>query len=527
MRTVARWSALALLTIGTLALPAQAAPGGDNKAGHRDLARFSQSVALHHWLGHPDEAPAVLGEKLSRLRQIRAAAAVGPIQATPAFNMDGLGLPQNEESVTSCRSNSSVVLGSTNDFRGLLDPEGNFTGWHLSLNGGATVANDGLLPSIDGIPSGGDPVSVADAQCVLYSGSLNFNPVDPFHNRNGVGVYRSTPEILAGCAGGSSAGCWPTRRLVATATPPHFLDKEWIHVGRSGAAGNVVWVVYTDFLSDANDPLGGTSSLKAVRCTADLASCTDPILVSGTDRDVQFGDVTIGPDGRVYVTWTEIRGPREANPQTFVHKLRIAPAGNTVFGPTRVVADEANAIPFGGHLHASDFRVATYPKNEVALIPPARSPRVIVTWDACTVRPLDFICEEAVIKVSYSDNDGVSWSSPAVVSRGGDNYFPTISADRASRSVVLAWFTNRYDPVFHNRQDVDLVTLDATTGAAGEPRRLTSPSNESEADPVLGGFFIGDYIEAFAHNHRVLVHYNANYRSVCPSPVTVESPISS
>jgi len=349
---------------------------------------------------------------------------------------------------------------------------------------------------------------------VLYSGSLNLNPVDPFHNRNGVGVYRSTPEILAGCAGGSSAGCWPTRRLVATATPPHVLDKEWIHVGRSGAAGNVVWAVYTDILLDANDPLGGTSSLKAVRCTADLASCTNPILVSGADRDVQFGDVTIGPDGRVYVTWTEIRGPREGNPQTFVHKLRIAPAGTTVFGPTRVVADEANAIPFGGHLHANDFRVATYPKNEVALIPPASSPRVIVTWDACTVRPLDFICEEAVIKVSYSDNDGVSWSGPAVVSRGGDNYFPTISADQASHSVVLAWFTNRYDPVFHNRQDVDLVTLDATTGAAGEPRRLTSPSNESEADPVLGGFFIGDYIEAFAHNHRVLVHYNANYRSV-------------
>ena len=40
---------------------------------------------------------------------------------------------------------------------------------------------------------------------------------------------------------------------------------------------------------------------------------------------------------------------------------------------------------------------------------------------------------------------------------------------------------------------------------------LTSESNESEADPLVGGFFIGDYIEVFASGDTVLVHYNANY----------------
>ena len=42
-------------------------------------------------------------------------------------------------------------------------------------------------------------------------------------------------------------------------------------------------------------------------------------------------------------------------------------------------------------------------------------------------------------------------------------------------------------------------------------QRITSFSNESEADPLLGGFFIGDYIEVFAHRGTALVHYNANY----------------
>jgi len=511
MRTLTRWSAVALIASSVLALPAQATPRSGNEVPPRDLARFSQVVALQYWMGHPDEAPATLGKTLNELHKLRSAgaAAAGPRQRTSAFNLDGLGLPQNEESVTSCRGNSSVVLGSTNDYRGLLDLKMNLTGWHLSLDGGATVANEGRLPPINGIPSSGDPVSIADSECALYSGSLNIHPDDPFGKPNGVGVYRSTPETLAGCPGGTSAACWPTRRLVATAAPPHFLDKEWIHVGTSGAAGTVVWAVYTDFVMDQNRNIV-SSSLNAVRCTADLTTCTNPILVSGADRFVQFGDVTVGPDGRVYATWSELRG-RQGEPSSSMVKLRIAPAGTTQFGPTSVVATEPNEL---GYLHASDFRVATYPKNEVALISDGRSPRVFVTWDACTVRPLDVICEEPVIKLSYSDNDGATWSSPAVVSAGGDNYFPTITVDHATGKVILAWYTNRYDPTFHHRQDVDLVVVDATTGAAGNPKRLTTVSNETDADPVLGGSFIGDYIEAFAHDDRVLVHLNANHRSV-------------
>jgi len=507
-----RWSALALVAAGALAVPAQAAPGPGGTVPPGDVARFSQTVAVQYWLGRPDQAPARLAKTLSGLRKLRSAgaAATGPRQPTSAFNMDALGLPQNEESVTSCAANSSVVLGSTNDFRGLLDPAMNLTGWHLSLDGGATVTNEGRLPPINGIPSSGDPVSTADGECTLYSGTLNIHPDDPLGKPDGVGIYRSTPATLAACPGGTSAGCWPTRRLVATARPSHFLDKEWIHVGRSGAAGTVVWAVYTDFVIDRNYNIV-SSSLQAVRCAADLTSCTNPILVSGADRFVQFGDVTVGPDGRVYVTWSEIRGGRPGEPETSAHKLRIAPAGTTQFGPTRLVATEANPL---GILHANDFRVATYPKNEVALTSAGRSPRIFVTWDACTVRPLDVICEEPVIKLSYSDTDGATWSSPAVVSAGGDNYFPTITADHAAGKIVLAWYTNRFDPTFHHRQYVDLVTLDVNTGTAGNPRRLTTVSNEPGADPVLGGTFIGDYIEAFAQDHHVLVHFNANYRPV-------------
>lgn len=432
------------------------------------------------------------------------------------FNQDIFGLPQNEESIGVCRNRPNVVLGGTNDYRGLLDPQGNFTGWHFSYDGGQSLNNEGLLPPValggGEAPSGGDPVSaVAGRGCRLYAASLNYNPFDPFFSPNGIGVYRSSPQRLADCRGGSDRSCWPDRRAVATNRPDHFLDKEWMTVGRSGSAGKVVWVTYSDFDFAADNPAGFTAEIFAVRCSADLNTCTEPILISGDDRDIQFSDVTIGKDGRTYVTWSEILGEIEGTPQTFVHKLRVAPPGSTTFGPTRIVHREDLAIPFGGKLNGNDFRVATIQKNSVAMVD--GHPRVYVTWDACSVRVLgETVCEDAVIKLSWSDDLGRTWQEPIVVSVRGQNYFPTIDVDEGTKRVVIGYFTSRYDLGFDSRQDVELATLDTRDpNRIVNRQRLTSPSNEPEADPLLGGRFIGDYIEVDAVKGRAYVHYNANY----------------
>ncbi len=477
------------------------------------LQHASQPVAVRAWIARPSAAPAPLQQ---RFRQLRALAGSHPSPAREAvapgaapLNHDEIGLPQNEESVTACRGDTRRVLGGTNDYRGLLDPQQNFTGWHYSSDGGASVANEGLLPALDGIPSGGDPVDVADKACQLFAGSLNYDPVDLFPSA--IGVYRSDPETLASCPGGTAGSCWPRRRIVARAPEGHFYDKEWIYAGSSGDAGNVVWVVFSDFKNTDANPAGFTAQILAVRCTADLNRCTRPIPISLNDPDVQFGDVTIGPDGSTYVTWSAIQGELEGTPQTFVHKIRVAPPGSTTFGPEHVVAVEPNAIPFGGALHANDFRVATYPKNEV--VQNGGLPRVFVTWDACEFRLMDRVCEEPVIKLTHSDDSGATWSEPSLLSRGGDNYFPTISQDGAGR-LAEAWYTNRYDRTFHNRQDVELASVDPQLGAATGVARITRESNEPEADPTLGGLFIGDYFEVFADRGTALTHFNANYRSV-------------
>ena len=393
-----------------------------------------------------------------------------------------------------------------------------FTGWHFSTNGGGSVENEGLLPPVrekgQAIESGGDPVAKAGPGCSLYMADLNF---DQDFVPNGVGVYKSTPKTLANCPGGTDPSCWPVRKAVAVNSGDKtFLDKPWMYVGKSGGK-TYVWTVYTEFrCPDVGCESGdyNSNSIEAVRCGANLQNCTKPIRISGDQKSVQFGDVTIGPDGRTYVTWEQDNDLQTdfQPPERMKFWVRVAPPGSTRFGPAHLVAREPLNMGIAP-LHANDFRVATYPKNEVTMV--GGKPRVFVTWDGCKVRPADdSVCEEPRIKVVHSDNLGKTWSSPKVVSAGGDNYFPTISADQKSHKVAIANYTNRFDPAFHNRQDVELATLNPTTSAVTDRKRLTSLSNESEADPSLGGLFIGDYIEVYAGGGEALVHYNANYRKI-------------
>ncbi|CAN5784194.1 hypothetical protein BH18ACT15_BH18ACT15_06620 [soil metagenome] len=120
----------------------------------------------------------------------------------------------------------------------------------------------------------------------------------------------------------------------------------------------------------------------------------------------------------------------------------------------------------------------------------------------------------AQIRLTYSDDLGRTWSPLRTVSAGGDNYFPTLDTDPHTGAIVAAYYTNRLDRVFHNRQDVEMVTLGNRGNVLRRRQRMTHLSNEPEADPLLQGAFIGDYIEVSASHGVAFVHYNANRRHV-------------
>ncbi|MGY2704242.1 hypothetical protein ACVW2K_003826 [Nocardioides sp. HB32] len=483
--------------------------------------KLSSAPVTRYLIAHPEAAPEGARPRYEELRalieQHRAASTssgpgTGPLSSA-VFNHDDTGLPQNEESIAACGHHGQNVLGGTNDYRGLLDPEENFTGWHFSTNGGSSVRNEGLLPAIDFgggtmVPSGGDPVDISTRDCTFLAVDLNYDPEDFFPN--GVGIYRSDAATLARCPGGTDPSCWPDREVVAQSTDPHvLLDKPWAYTD-----GKYVWVVYSEFRCPDVGCTGvyTSNSIMAVRCTLDLA-CTDPMLISGDQPSIQFGDVTIAPDGSTYITWEQDNDLETGfePPEHMTFWLRVAPPGSTTFGPPRQVAEEPLNIGIAP-LHANDFRVATYPKSDVKVV--NGKTRVFVVWDGCRARALgDSVCEEPAIRMRYSDNQGVSWSGTRTLSAGGDNYFPTISANEGGRNLAVAWYTSRFDPVFHNRQDVE-VTEVTPEGRVVDRQRLTRVSNETEADPLLGGAFIGDYFEVLARHDVALTHFNANYRSV-------------
>jgi hypothetical protein len=527
-----RGSVLAFVLVGVCALPAAGALGPGDEPSKVLLDHLSQTVEIHYWMAHPQHAPAAFRSAFtSAERHQGKARKVKSCEShanNDVFNCDFTGFPQNEESVGVCPSNDNIVLGGANDYEGLL-VSGSVTGWYWSTDGGRSVAKSGYLPPVTlgtpghETPSGGDPVDFIPAGCdAYYAASLAYDPATVPNGPNGVAVYRTTPAALAACGGFDDPSCWPTRRVVAESDGAVFNDKEWMFVGTQ-AGKRYVWVTWSEFANDPSSPIGYNAvKIKAVRCDDLLVTCTQPMDISSLaqDQDVQFSDVTVGPDGRAYITWAGIEGElpgtpsgQPGQPQTFVIRLRVEQTpGSMVFGPSRVVHVEDEAIPFGGFLQANDFRVATYPKSDVVMV--RGHPRVFVIWDACTFRLFDTTCIDPVIKLKYSDDDGATWVGPTILSKGGVNYFPTISADRSGTTdnIAAAWFTNAYDDQFDNTQDVVATSINPATGEARGLKRLTKSSNETEADPLLGGFFIGDYIEGTLVRNRFDVGYNANYR---------------
>src|SRR3954470_19347867 len=179
-RRVRLGALLALVVAAIAALPASAELRDDAKI---DLDHVSEAVAGHYLLAHPGQAP----ERM-RLRDVttpsgRHVSSCSANANKDVFNCDIFGLPQNEESMGACPTNDDLVLQGTNDYRGLLDPEGNFTGWHWSTDGGHSVTNEGLLPPVKfvrvptphDVPSGGDPVDFIPAGCdSVYAASLAY-----------------------------------------------------------------------------------------------------------------------------------------------------------------------------------------------------------------------------------------------------------------------------------------------------------------------------------------------------------------
>ncbi len=355
-------------------------------------------------------------------------------------------------------------------------------------------------------------------------GTFWFNDGDP----NGVGIARSpaagsaTGVFSAACTGGSNPNCWPVRRVVkedpCTSSSGFFHDKPYIAVDRSSSvAGNSVYLVWTQSGCASSD---FSSRIQIAKCTNSLVTCTAPFTLESTLGTanpfdfVQLSHIAVGPTGKVYVTWNKHSGTTFANEVSNIRLRVIAPTSSTssvgTVGLLRTVHTETSPIPFGLAPHPAFYRTATYPHVAV------RGGRAIIVWDKRTrpeiVSGLWYFASDIVGK--FTDDDGATFSALQTVSSAfGHQYQPSVCVDNATGTVVVAYYSHQNDPTFSHKQDVYVATS-ATGAAPYAPLRVTSLSNDTEADPLLSDVFIGDYIEVACRGGIGYVHYTANYRAL-------------
>ena len=445
---------------------------------------------------------------------------------TIIFNLDSFPLPRNEESVA-VNPATNTVMGGYNDYRGLLAqlfpsfPAG-YTGFSISNDGGTTVRTDGDLPKVT-LPltssptlSGGDPAVDSSSTGAFYFSNLYYNfSTSKFAGcpkkapcESAILVFPSvSPSSLSSCLG---TGCWGSPKIVVdttfTETPAGggvFNDKDWMAVDRTSHASGL-YITYTAF------NLGNSqSTMDMVRCTYDLTSCSTSTVISGSDVSTQGSFVAVRPDGSIAVVYVsydmapfKIRGV-QCSPGTGVTFTCTAPT---------TIATITNGF---SSLVNDDFRVPTLPQVAVDY-GNAHPDRVIVVWQECMTEGVagsTFVilnCPQPFIRAAYTD--AVAMAGPwTTVNATSNGFFPTIAIDSSKGTVNVAYYSTINDPWAHR---LDLFVSQYPSGAfPGTPTvtRITTTSDEPDADPLLRGGFFGDYIQTTANSGTVYLAYTANY----------------
>ncbi|MCU1677211.1 MAG: hypothetical protein JWM93_1969 [Frankiales bacterium] len=233
---------------------------------------------------------------------------------------------QNEPSVAVDPRNTSVVLGSSNDYCGVYnaaDAGGNpvatgpiWLGYYRSQDSGTSWVSS-LVPGYPGdtspyaalaqirTASAGDPVIAWDTHGRAFFGSESSG--DPSGTAKGFGdlwvarfVNPDGPDAPTTARDGLRyLGTTTVAKGSSSPAEGKFNDKTAIEVDRTGGPcdGNVyfAWSRFT----------ASNSNIYFVRSTDHGATFSNPVLVTSSTKNVQDPEVSVTANGHVYVTWDQ------------------------------------------------------------------------------------------------------------------------------------------------------------------------------------------------------------------------------
>lgn len=265
---------------------------------------------------------------------------------------------ENEPAVAVDPRDTSVIVGSSNDYCAVYDDGNNadgapipsgpiWLGYYRSTNSGASFTSS-LVPGYPGdnspyasraqirTASSGDPVLAWDNQGRLFAGSESSD--DPAGTQKTFGdVWVATYENPQGVNGPTSRDGLEFKRSVIVArgsSAPNLLgkfqDKTAIEADRtaSSCAGNV-------YFANSRFVGNGGSNIYFYRSTDHGKTFSHGTLLTKSSNDVQFPDIAVTANGHVYVT---IGATLHSGNRTFdaILYARSTDCGAT-FEPTKVL----------------------------------------------------------------------------------------------------------------------------------------------------------------------------------------------
>jgi len=219
----------------------------------------------------------------------------------------------------------------------------------------------------------------------------------------------------------------------------------------------------------------------------------------------QFGDIAIGPNGEVAVTYqsntniyvnvdTDGLGPGGFGPQVLVTSTNVAKFDFIPAQSTRSVDAEANLAwdRSGGPFHGRLYLVYTDETPDES--------------------------NDTDIFVRFSDDNGVTWSSAVRVNDDvttRSQFLPNISLDQTTGNVAVTWHDARNDAANNNTQFFGAVS---DTGGASFGANFQISAGTSNDDTAQSGVDYGDYTWSDFHDSKLHVVWADNSNSTGDNP---------
>jgi hypothetical protein len=313
-------------------------------------------------------------------------------------------------------------------------------GWASSLDAGRTWRS-GLLP---GVGRASDP-------------SVGYDAVHRVWLAVTLGIANGPTSIDVSRSADGRAWNAPVHALTSRSSA---FDKEWVVCDNAPASPHrgTCYIAFTDVRADRI----------AVTASTDGGTTWSAAIAISPPGDVVGAQPIVLPDGTLVVAWLQ-RGQLLA--------MRSRDGGVTFDQPVLVSSLQFHAV--------RGLRAPPLPSIEVGL-----DGRALLVWPDCRFRTG---CEGNDVVLSAS-GDGLTWTPPGRVTRGGGSYLiPGIAAD--PRTGALAVVAVVALPGGADRLGAVLAV--ARDGARwGQPRRIDAVTMRTTWLSRAGGAFLGDYLSA-------------------------------